>query len=414
MADEEQGVTEDDEKVTEDRATMTPKLRGRLLECTSCGLMPASREKRGCCHHLVAGTDGDVSEVVTWVWNSELPQFAAMPKITLGPDVDTSGTTDYKSHCTAFGMPLTPRHTARSGSLSTGHVCNQPVLLSVTIVMLQSLLVFAMLFTEFFNEVDDYSTTSAIETMFDFKWDTLPGLAQCAATVVSLLLLPSFMVVSLAHLKGVQELPYQRLLLHTAWASTHTYGCSGHPPKLLIVAWIAHLTLLVTTVLPTLIFVTAAAVATSSDQVLLLGVVSSFVMSIDEKGLDIITFMAPKTKSSIGVLVVTPDAAWVAAAKPRQAALVMFVFEFALIILIAVVPRYWEAWLLFPLGVALLGVFQFFFVPFGTGTRGYTRQIMGCCFLINLGIQIAVLWPFLTGQDDLASRIVSAALDEDY
>ena len=96
MADEEQGVTEDDEKVTEDRATMTPKLRGRLLECTSCGLMPASREKRGCCHHLVAGTDGDVSEVVTWVWNSELPQFAAMPKITLGPDVDTSGTTDYK------------------------------------------------------------------------------------------------------------------------------------------------------------------------------------------------------------------------------------------------------------------------------------------------------------------------------
>ena len=38
--------------------------------------------------------------------------------------------------------------------------------------MLQSLLVFAMLFTEFFNEVDDYSTTSAIETMFDFKWDT--------------------------------------------------------------------------------------------------------------------------------------------------------------------------------------------------------------------------------------------------
>jgi len=65
-------------------------------------------------------------------------------------------------------------------------------------------------------------------------------------------------------------------------------------------------------------------------------------MSIDEKGLDIITFMAPKTKSSIGVLVVTPDAAWVAAAKPRQAALVMFVFEFALIILIAVVPRYWE------------------------------------------------------------------------
>jgi len=318
---------------------MAPKLRGQLLECTSCGLMPASREKRGCCHHLVAGTDGDVSEVVTWVWNSELPQFAAMPKITLGPDVDTSGTTDYK--CKSL-------HTwAMIYSLSTGHVCNQPVLLSVTIVMLQSLLVFAMLFTEFFNEVDDYSTTSAIETMFDFKWDTLPGFAQCAATVVSLLLLPSFMVVSLAHLKGVQELPYQRLLLHTAWASTHTYGCSGHPPKLLIVAWIAHLTLLVTTVLPTLIFVTAAAVATSSDQVafdkvLLLGVVSSFVMSIDEKGLDIITFMAPKTKSSIGVLVVTPDAAWVAAAKPRQAALVMFVFEFALIILFAVVPRYWE------------------------------------------------------------------------
>ena len=29
--------------------------------------------------------------------------------------------------------------------------------------MLQSLLVFAMLFTEFFNEVDDYSTTSANE-----------------------------------------------------------------------------------------------------------------------------------------------------------------------------------------------------------------------------------------------------------
>jgi len=39
---------------------------------------------------------------------------------------------------------------------------------------------------------------------------------------------------------------------------------------------------------------------------------------------------------------------------------------------------------------------------------------MGCCFLFNFGIQIAVLWPFLTGQDDLASRIVSAALDEDY
>lgn len=245
--------------------------------------------------------------------------------------------------------------------------------------MLQSLLVFAMLFTEFFNEVDDYSTTSAIETMFDFKWDTLPGLVQCAATVLSLLLLPSFMVVSLAHLKGVQELPYQRLLLHTAWASTHTYGCSGHPPKLLIVVWIAHLTLLVTTVLPILVFVTAAAAATSSDQVafdkatrhlgrapllhlhqsrhrrpreitarpaalqvLLLGVVSSYIMSIDEQGLEIITFMAPKTKSSIGVLVVTPDAAWVAAAKPRQAALVMFVFEFALIILFAVVPRYWE------------------------------------------------------------------------
>ena len=66
--------------------------------------------------------------------------------------------------------------------------------------MLQSLLVLAMLFTEFFNEVDDYSKTPAIETMFDFKWDTLPGLVQCAATVLSLLLLPSFMVVSLAHL----------------------------------------------------------------------------------------------------------------------------------------------------------------------------------------------------------------------
>ena len=59
--------------------------------------MPASREKRGCCHNLVAGTDGDVSAVVTWVWNSELPQFAAMPKIALDPDVDTSGTTDYTS-----------------------------------------------------------------------------------------------------------------------------------------------------------------------------------------------------------------------------------------------------------------------------------------------------------------------------